>query len=606
MLMEAPTAAGKNGKLSVRDLARARKAALLLLTLFVGTAAVSVPLASNFPTPLFAGVSSYLIWCSTTSIIYCLFLRFQAGDLGEPIDRQMRKNRQAEADTGHRGGPNSKAPPPRILVTACQLGLVVIAIVLVIGSAPKGDAQLNSRATTLLRLASITFLVAGCLLYFASSVVQTVQGRADLSPLNGLLYHARLACCACLATAGAIILFLSTARDYNVWLGWFLLLLTWIFAIETVIGFVARFFQPAGMRDGKSPVAESLLLDRVFGRGDGWLGSVKSFENLIGVRVGEVWVLRFLRQIVEPIILALIIVVWLSTCLTAIPAGSRGVRVLLGRYQEPVLQPGLHVTLPWPFERMEVVATEQVRSSSLGFDKDLSGPVLWTEKHVEGEKNLLVGNAETLLTINVPILYRISDPVAYLRTTSNAEEALLSIAERKLLQLTGSRESFAIMTEERQAISQVLKKAVQAEVDRLGLGFEILFVGLKDIHPPVDVAPAYQEVISAEEEKEQAIDEARAERAQTLPEINAQANRLKVEAQGEYQNRVLTAEGEAARFTLLADIDKVDALLLRPRLRLDALQEALAKPAKIILGVPSNFKEKFYLDLRKVGDLPPP
>ena len=48
-----------------------------------------------------------------------------------------------------------------------------------------------------------------------------------------------------------------------------------------------------------------------------------------------------------------------------------------------------------------------------------------------------------------------------------------------------------------------------------------MFVGLKDVHPPVDVAAAFQEVVSAQEEKDQTIDLARASRARILPDVKA-------------------------------------------------------------------------------------
>jgi modulator of FtsH protease HflK len=162
------------------------------------------------------------------------------------------------------------------------------------------------------------------------------------------------------------------------------------------------------------------------------------------------------------------------------------------------------------------------------------------------------------------------------------------------------------MTDERADIAAALKKALQAEVDRLGLGLEILFVGLKDIHPPVDVAPAYQEVISAQEQKERMIDSARAARAETLPGANAEATRLKAGADAEYNNRVARASGEAARFTIVADAQRASGDIFRTRVRLDALQESLAKPVKVILGVPATANGQYYLDLRNTADLPPP
>jgi regulator of protease activity HflC (stomatin/prohibitin superfamily) len=251
-----------------------------------------------------------------------------------------------------------------------------------------------------------------------------------------------------------------------------------------------------------------LALEIFFRRGSPWDALVHHVETSFGVKVGETWVSAFLRQTTEPVILLGIILVWLSTCLTAVPPQSQGVHVRWGRYLEPALKPGLYVTLPWPAEKIEIIPTERVEQITLGFEKDLGGPILWTEVHYKGEQNLLVGNGEELLTIGVPIYYRIKDPLAYLKTTTDAREALINLAERQLLAVTEARDSFRVMTVERQQLTDALKLSLQQEVDRMHLGLEIVFVGLQNIHPPVDVAPAFQEVVSAEEQKQAYLHEA--------------------------------------------------------------------------------------------------
>jgi HflK protein len=232
--------------------------------------------------------------------------------------------------------------------------------------------------------------------------------------------------------------------------------------------------------------------------------------------------------------------------------------------------------------------------------------VLWNEPHFEGEKNLLVGDGESLLTIDVPIFYRISDLVRYLETTTNAEQALVALADRKLIQVAGSRDSFQIMTEQRAEIARQLRESLQQEVDQLGLGLQIVFVGLKDVHPPVDVAPAYQAVVSAQEEKDRTIDLARASRVKVLPEAQAQANRIRVEEEAAYKQRVAAAQGEAARFSAIVQADRENSAVFRFRLKLDVLEQVLGKPNKTILAVPAQTKQELYLDLRDTNNLPPP
>ncbi|HUK82752.1 MAG TPA: hypothetical protein VLZ12_09015, partial [Verrucomicrobiae bacterium] len=135
---------------------------------------------------------------------------------------------------------------------------------------------------------------------------------------------------------------------------------------------------------------------------------------------------------------------------------------------------------------------------------------------------------------------------------------------------------------------------------------EIVYVGLKDIHPPVAVAPAFQDVVSAEEQKEAYVHEADAYRIQVLAQAGQTANRLRTSADAKATQRAALAAGESARFVLLASADAANTNLFRTRLQLEAFEAALATPQKIVLTRAASTNDQFYLDLRGLGGLPIP
>jgi HflK protein len=594
--------------LSASDFAHLHRALLWLLILFAVAAVTSMVI--NVPTPLFAGMQSYLCWCAIAALIQYFFLRIEGSDLSaRDPNRSIATRRQQEPNGAGRRDHSITSDPSLSNFAVTWQWVIFFAGVTgaaLFFRATVGTARLSRDAIVPLRVATVVFLATGCAFYFFGNFAKAVADRVGSNVLSPILTLARIASLAAFAAAGLIFLFLSTTRDYTAWLGWFLIGFTAFLIIEALIRFAVRFYQPKSLRKSPGPAGNSLVLDAFFGNGHGLGSAVKGFEDLLGIKLREVWIVRYLRQTIELIIIGTVVLGWLTTCFTSVPAGSRAVRVFFGRYQPVPLSPGLHITWPWPIEQLEIVETETIRQISLGFDKDLSGPVLWNEPHFEGEKNLLVGDGESLLTIDVPIFYRISDPVRYLETTTNAEQALLALADRKLIQVAGSRDSFQIMTEQRAEISRQLRESLQQEVDQLGLGLQIVFVGLKDVHPPVDVAPAYQAVVSAQEEKDRTIDLARASRVRVLPEAQAQANRIRVEQEAAYKQRVAAAQGEAARFSAIVQADRENSAVFRFRLKLDVIEQVLGKPNKTILAVPAQTKQELYLDLRGTNDLPPP
>jgi HflK protein len=594
--------------LSASDFAHLHRALLWLLILFAVAAVTSMVI--NVPTPLFAGMQCYLSWCVIAAVIQYFFLRIEDSDLSarDPDRSKMAPRQQKLNSAGRRDSLVGSGPRLPRFASTWQWVISFIGIICIADFVrfTMGTGGLSRDAVASLRVATVVFLAAGCAFYFFGNFARAVADRIGSDALSPILTLTRIASLSSFAAAGLTFLFLSTTRDYSAWLGWFLIGFTVFLITETLTRFAVRFYQPKSLRKPPGPAGNSLVIDAFFGHGQGLGSAVKGFEELLGIRLREVWIVRYLRQTIELIIIGTVVLGWLSTCFTSVPAGSRAVRMFFGRYQPVPLSPGLHITWPWPIEQLEIVETETIRQISLGFDKDLSGPVLWNEPHFEGEKNLLVGDGESLLTIDVPIFYRISDPVRYLETTTNAEQALLALADRKLIQVAGSRDSFQIMTEQRAEISRQLKESLQQEVDQLGLGLQIVFVGLKDVHPPVDVAPAYQAVVSAQEEKDRTIDLARASRVKVLPEAQAQANRIRVEQEAAYKQRVAAAQGEAARFSAIVQADRENSAVFRFRLKLDAIEQVLGKPNKTILAVPTHTKQELYLDLRQTNDLPPP
>jgi HflK protein len=559
--------------------------------------------------PAFSAVEMLLFWCGIALLAQNRALAAKKKEILDAEYNAALRKSQAE------GGPGQSDP----LVpttrredwyrTFWQWWIYGIGtVLLLITSLPEFSANgpLSATDPGLLRVAIVGFVAIGCLLYFFTNYAATVQQRLGVQLLTSSLALARVTFVGCLLAAIAAFLFQVAHFDANVWVGWLLYALVAILIVEPLLGVALRFYQPKALRTPPRVIGSSILLDLLFGRRASLREGVSSLEDLLGIKVGEVWIFRYVRESFEAILVGSAILGWLSTCLTAVPTGSQGVKVMLGRYEKTPLSAGLHVTWPWPIERIEIVDSARVRDFSLGYDKDLSGPILWDESHFSGEKNLLIGDGETMLSINVPVFYRVSDPVQFLRTATDVDLALRSLAERKLMEIAHVYDAFQIMTDDRALIARKLKDDLQAQVNQLGLGLTILYVGMKDVHPPVDVAPAYQNVVSAEEQKQRMIDEANAYTARTLPAAQGQADRLLQDAQAQSVTRVDQSKGESDRFLLVRNAAQEAPDLFRFRVKMDADEQSLATPVKIILATPSQRATDYYLDLRNTGEIPPP
>ena len=450
-------------------------------------------------------------------------------------------------------------------------------------------------STAELQLAAVTLAIAAFLLFFLGSYAAHAARERPAHALSALGPLARLLSLAHAATLGVLLANLHLGRIWFHPLALALLGVTLALVAEAALQTTLRLYQPRRLRPA-GVLGHGALAPALFGRSGPLRRLGENFERTFGVRLGEAWLVRFAGALAAPLALLGLLGLWFSTAVTAVPVDSRGVLLVRGEFRENALPPGLHFHAPWPWSRIVLVPTERVREISLGFERDLAGPVLWAEKHFEGEQNLLVGQGEELLTINVPVHYRVRDAVAYLRHTGDAAAALDALGYHELLGVTATHTAFDLMTTEREEVSARLRAGLQAAVDRLGLGLEIVFVGLKDVHPPVPVAPAYQDVVSAEEQQVSLVDQARAHAARTESAARVAATQARLQADSAAALRLALAGGETARFLAPLDTWEAHRDVFATRLRLESVEAALAEIRRLWI-VPAGARRRggFFL-----------
>jgi regulator of protease activity HflC (stomatin/prohibitin superfamily) len=369
--------------------------------------------------------------------------------------------------------------------------------------------------------------------------------------------------------------------------------------LEWLLSGLARWFQSPSQRRAHPFSGYSLSTGALLGGSSPLQTIATSVHDAFGLEIRGSWLARYARLCVEPLLLIIVLTGWLSTAVVIVPPDSEAVRVTWGKFQKETLSPGLHFIAPWPMERVRLVPVGRVQDFALGFERDLGGPVLWTEVHFSGESNLLVGNGEEALTFNVPVHFDIAGALASERTSADLPRLLSNLAQRELLIATASRDSFGIMTGERDVVSNQIRDRLQSSADALHLGARIRYVGLKDIHPPVDVAPAFQEVISAFEQRRMMIDLASANRITALAQASSESFNVRRQAESFSAERLAAVTGEAAILTGKVDARAAAPALFDFRNRLSVLEEVIPRIRLVLTAhPPAGPRTPLLYDLR--------
>src|SRR3546814_1283143 len=94
---------------------------------------------------------------------------------------------------------------------------------------------------------------------------------------------------------------------------------------------------------------------------------------------------------------------------------------------------------------------------------------------------------------------------------------------------------------------------LQASLDAYRTGLLVTELNLPNARPPEEVKPAFDDVNSAQQDKDRLISEAEAYAAKIVPEARGQAARVRTVAEGYKTAEIARATGDAERFTLLLD-----------------------------------------------------
>ncbi len=371
-------------------------------------------------------------------------------------------------------------------------------------------------------------------------------------------------------------------------------------SLDSLLKLLTRLYTPR-RHWPQLPALGTFFFFRWFGKN--WralLPSKASSADEFSLKLPEMWMWPTIRNSLPALLLTVLAFIFASTTLHEIGPGSQGVRHRLGKWEDAPLSAGLHVSLPYPFGGVRTVETSLIRESVLGFRSDPGKPILWERAHYEGEAMSLVGGGDDFLSISVPIFYRIGNAADYLRSSSHPEKLLRDIGERILLSLTVRRPAAEIMTTARESMRREFHTTLQQELDRLHSGLRIESVYLRDIHPPVEVAPFFQDVVAAMEDKEAYIHDGESYQRDIVTRALGTARETITVANANAENRLARAIGESSRFVSLSQARRESPALYDLREGYRIFDSCLAGAKKAIFDDAMRTDMPTHLDLRKV------
>ena len=212
----------------------------------------------------------------------------------------------------------------------------------------------------------------------------------------------------------------------------------------------------------------------------------------------------------------ILLLLWLATGVYTVDPAEQALVRRFGVVTD-VAGPGLHWHPPAPIAKHDIVKVTQVQRMEVGFRSQPSGVV--TTNPVEA---LMITGDENIVDVEMVVLYRISsirDFVLNVRDPGELDRGigdrpdgrtLKDVAEVSLRGVIGQRPIDDVLTAERGIIEQEVKESMVTLLALYRTGILVEQVQLQTVRAPDQVQAAFDDVVSAKEDKERLDNEAQA------------------------------------------------------------------------------------------------
>lgn len=406
----------------------------------------------------------------------------------------------------------------------------------------------------------------------------------------------------------------AASQEYTDVLGWAATLapvLMILLGIEFILNFILEVYRPRKAGELPRPAFESRLLGMLVAT-QGIGKTINEFVNFqFGFEITRSWFWQLLSKAFLWLVAFACLVLALASTIVVVEPNQRALVTTFGQLAQgdsPALEPGFHLKAPWPISSARYYDVESVRAmrigSAAGVKEDV--PILWNSEHYEGEAEALLvapprdainGSAllidpassgdgdgdETpqeqpnfLVNIEVIVHYRI-DPdqlLAYVNANVDAElmipderdsdahagpinpdelpdSRLRVISETQVTRYLLAYDIDEWIGQARTTAGKELMDRIQNEANSAKLGVVIDQVTVASVHPPKDVADAFDGLVGAQQERLTAIEEAHQEAAKRLARIAGDERRaLRIAELIKQHDAMQSKPGEAGKSRL--------------------------------------------------------
>lgn len=310
------------------------------------------------------------------------------------------------------------------------------------------------------------------------------------------------------------------------------------------------------------------------------LFKLKSFNKNAAILTKTLLPLRFNSKVIG-FIFTFLLLAWLCTGFFTVDPSEQAVVTRFGHYIA-TLSPGHHWILK-PIESRYVIHPKN--NSSFYYQTTLLTR--------DGNK----------VSVVATLHYSIANARQFLFSNAQPLQSLQELTANAVQQTLGQLSLEQLLIANLSSLQQTLQTKIDQSLAKYRTGLVLNTIKLQPIQVPEELKASFNDVASAQTDKEQLENQAKAYAIQIEPASNDQSERLIADAKAYQQEVILKAKAETTRFLALLPAYEASPVLTRKRLYLEAMQAMMIHSNKMLIDNSAN--TSFYLSLNNSA-LPDP
>ncbi len=276
--------------------------------------------------------------------------------------------------------------------------------------------------------------------------------------------------------------------------------------------------------------------------------------------------------------------IWLIAGVYVVQTEQQAVLTTFGAIAADQVTPGVGWHWPWPVGRVHKLKARELKRAFIG------GEVADEANAIPADPVLsqFLSGDQNILNVRAVVQYSIAEPAQYLFRSLDVDRAVANAVEAALGQQISSRVVDEILTTEKIAIQEEVRRISQEVVDRHRLGVVLSTVSIRSVSPPPEAADAFRDVASARADAVRIVNQAEGYANDILPRARGEAQQMLSASRGYRERKTQQAQGDAARFEQLASEYRKNPGVTRNRLYLETMEEVLPRLRKTIVGDNGN------------------